>query len=275
MDKQKIKVALCQRSSAGTKEQNLEATLAMIEQAVNECDDLDLIAFPEYNYYEPTGPQDAIEKAETIPGTYTEAVANLAKKYKVNIMPGSMAEKTNEERIRNTCPFINREGKIINSYSKIHLMDSLGFKESNFVEPGDEMCVFDADFGRVGLMVCYDLRFPELARSMVKQGADVILCPSCFPTGKPLPPRTDHWDVLTRSTALYNLTWVCSINQFGVVNGEHPFGRTNVIDPWGTVVAEASGREEIIYATLDLEYQQKIRDGVATWTNRRPDLYKL
>ena len=154
-------------------------------------------------------------------------------------------------------------------------MVALGADESLRVEPGDHIEVFDTDIGRVGLMVCYDLRFPEQARSMVLDGADILLVPSEFPSGDVLPPRTDHWDCLVQSTALLNLTYTIAVNQYGHVFDSRPFGRSMVVDPWGTVIAQCSNKEDIAYAELDMEYQKKVRDSVATWANRRPDLYKL
>jgi predicted amidohydrolase len=274
MPKRFVKVALCQRSSSGTKEHNLEETLKMIEEAVANCRDLDVIAFPEYNYRDTTC-EDVGKSAEPIPGPYTDAIAELAKKHNVNIIPGSMVEARDGKRHRNTVPFINRDGLIIGKYSKVHLFDAVGCKESDKVEPGDQVVVVDADFGKVGLMVCYDLRFPDFAKTMVLMGADIIVCPAAFPTGAKLPPRTDHWDVLVASTALYNQTYVCAVNLFGTINNEIPFGRSSVIDPWGTAVASASNKTCIVYATLDMEYQKAVKEKLATWQNRRPDLYKL
>jgi len=273
--KKKIKVALVQRSGSGTPEENLKKMRVLIEEAVNGCKDLDVVVFPEYCYYAPTSLEESKKVAEEIPGAYTNTMGALAKQYNINIIPGSFIENAQGGKVYNTSPFIDREGRVVSRYRKIHLLDALGFKESDHVEPGNEMCVFDTDFGKVGLMVCYDLRFPELARSMVLKGADIIFVPSEFPSGNPLPPRTDHWDILIRSTALYNLTYVVAVNQFGPLNKDHPFGRSSVVDPWGTITAAASGREEVIYATLDMDYQKHVREKVATWINRRPDVYSL
>lgn len=270
-----IRVAVAQRSGAGTTKQNLTGMIDMIEEAVNNSNNLDVIVFPEYCYYAPTNIEESRKVAEDVPGPFTETMAELARKYSVNIIPGSFIEKAEGEKVHNTCVFINREGKIVGKYRKIHLMDAIGYKESNYVEAGKQMCVVDTDIGRVGIMVCYDLRFPELARSMVLQGSDILFVPSEFPSGNPLPPRTDHWDILVRSTALYNLTYVVAANQFGPLHNDNPFGRSCVVDPWGTVISSASGRQDIVYATLDMDYQKYVRDSVATWVNRRPEIYSL
>ena len=270
-----VKVALCQRCSSGDKEENIRGSVAMIEEALACRPDLDVIVFPEYNCNKPASLDETVATAEDEDGPYVSAMREQAKKHGVNILPGTFLEKHDGKKTRNTCVFLNRDGQIIARYSKVHLMDAIGVKESNFTEPGDKMCVFDADFARVGIMVCFDLRFPEMPRSMVLAGAEVILCPALFPSGAVLPLRSDHWDILTAGTALYNLTWVCAVNQFGQVNSDLPFGRSRVIDPWGTVTASASGRQEVVHATLDMEYMMEIRSRVATLDARRPDVYKL
>jgi len=271
-----VKVALCQRGVTGSKEQNIAETVSMIEEAAEHCPGLDLIIFPEYNYYEALSLEEARANSETMDGRYITEMKKQARRFGVNLIPGSFAE-TCGEKVKNTCALIDRSGEVAGSYSKVHLMDAIGIRESDAAVPGDKLGVFDTDFGRIGLMVCFDLRFPEQPRSMVLQGADIIFCAASFPTGSPLPPRTDHWDLLVQSTALLNLTWTCAVNQFGSICGgtENPFGRSMVVDPWGIVTASALGRRDIVYATLDMQHQKEIRGRVATWNCRRPDIYTL
>lgn len=276
MVKRFVKVALCQRGVTGSKEQNIAETVSMIEEAAEHCPGLDLIIFPEYNYYEALSLEEVRANSETMDGRYITEMKKQARRFGVNLIPGSFAE-TCGEKVKNTCALIDRSGEVAGSYSKVHLMDAIGIRESDAAVPGDKLGVFDTDFGRIGLMVCFDLRFPEQPRSMVLQGADIIFCAASFPTGSPLPPRTDHWDLLVQSTALLNLTWTCAVNQFGSICGgtENPFGRSMVVDPWGIVTASALGRRDIVYATLDMQHQKEIRGRVATWNCRRPDIYTL
>lgn len=265
-----IQIAICQMVSGPTVEENVAKITQMTERAVAQQPNLDLIVFPEYSFGAP--PEVAPIPKE---GFHTQAIAALAKKHNVNIMPGSFARQATGEKAYNTALFFNREGQVIGEYNKTHLFVALGYDESLYVEPGNELCVFDTDFGRVGLMVCYDLRFPEVARSMVLEGAELILCPAEFPAGKVLPPRTDHWDILVRGTALQNLAWTVACNNFGTTpGGENPFGRSMCVDPWGTVVAQCGGREDIVFASVDLEYQKTVRASVASWENRRAELYR-
>lgn len=272
-----VNVAICQAASIGTAEENLQRMVSMFIEAVQTRDDLDLIVFPEYIYYSPKNMEEskkiAIDMEKSHP--FIDKMKELAKKYEVNLIPGSFVEKAGEDKVHNTSIFINRKGEITGKYRKVHLMDAASYKESAYVSAGDEMCIVDADFGRIGLMVCYDLRFPEQARSMCLKGAEIIIVPSMFPAGQPLPSRVDDWDILVRSTALTNLTYVVAANQFGYVHGETPFGRSALIDPRGNVVYGAGGRPGIIYGSINLEYQKEVRDNLAVWVNRRPDIYTL
>lgn len=269
-----VRVALCQMGANASAHENLKKIETMVEQAMRTEPDLDLICFPEYCYFVPTQ-LSSQQPAEQIPGKFSEKMSSLAAKYHVNIVAGSFAEKSENGKIFNTSLFFDRTGKLIGKYSKCHLMVAMGADESQHVEYGDHIEVFDTDFGRVGLMVCYDMRFPEQARSMVLQGADILLVPSDFPAGNPLPPRTDHWDTLVQATALLNLTYTIAINQYGAVFNSIPFGRSCVVDPWGDIVVRASNTEQICYGELDLEFQRQVREKIAALNNRRPELYQF
>ena len=200
-------------------------------------------------------------------------MSRLARELRVNLVPGSITERTESGKVRNTTVWIDREGEILGRYSKMHLFDALNYRESDHVQAGDEICLLDTDIGRVGIQICYDCRFPELARTQVLKGADLLCVMACFPLGAPLPVRTEHWDLLIDSMALLNQTWVCAANQFGTVAGQHPFGRSRITDPWGTAVAVAGGRPGVIYGVLDLKYQRECREQVGGLHNRRPELY--
>lgn len=204
--------------------------------------DLDLILLPECVDFLARSPEEALTLAQPIPGPYTMRMSRLARELHVNLVPGSITERTESGKVRNTTVWIDREGKILGRYSKLHLFDALNYRESDHVQAGDEICLLDTDIGRVGIQICYDCRFPELARTQVLKGADLLCVMACFPLGAPLPVRTEHWDLLIDSMALLNQTWVCAANQLGAVAGQHPFGRSRITDPWGTAVAVAGGR---------------------------------
>lgn len=267
-----VNVAVVQMCASGSKNENLAKIRDMVGEAAGGPQAPDVVCLPEYCYGLPTR-SNAQELGEGTSGEFARAMSALAEEHGVNILAGSFAETADDGRIHNTSLFFDRGGEVIGEYRKAHLMDAMSFKESDLVSPGDSLAVFDTDFGRVGLIVCYDLRFPEMIRTLALEGAEIILVPSAFPAGAPLPPRTDHWDVLTQSAALLNMVYVVAPNQFGHAEGENLFGRSCVIDPWGTRIAQASGREEVVHGRLDLGYVSSVRDSLAVYDNRREDLY--
>ena len=269
-----IKIALIQRSADGTKEHNREESLFLARKAADQFHGLDMIVFPEYNAGVAPSPDRAYEIAEEIDGPYVSSLRRLAAELEVNINTGSFAERAANGKTLNTILIIDRKGQIAGRYSKIHLSDAMGFKESDYVQAGDSLGLVETDFGKLGLFVCYDMRFPELSRSLALQGADLLCVSAMWPCGNPLPPRTDHWDVLTRAAAIHNLCHVVACNQCGEVCGERPFGRSCVVDPWGTVLAQSGAGTNIVYAELNMDYQRDVRASVATYENRRPEFYR-
>jgi Na+-translocating ferredoxin:NAD+ oxidoreductase RnfC subunit len=205
-------------------------------------------------------------------------MSRLARELRVNLVPGSITERTESGKVRNTTVWIDREGEILGRYSKMHLFDALNYRESDHVQAGDEICLLDTDIGRVGIQICYDCRFPELARTQVLKGADLLCVMACFPLGAPLPVRTEHWDLLIDSMALLNQTWVCAANQFGTVAGQHPFGRSRITDPWGTAVAVAGhlGAKRTVIA-LKGKYHAEITalEGAISRSGAQVELFRM
>ena len=272
-----IHIAIGQCGSTGTAEENQREMERLLLQAAEEDPKLDLMVFPEYCRYTPASRQDALDCAIDLewPDPFVDRMRALAREHRIYLIPGSIPERAGENKICNTVLTIDREGEILGKYRKIHLFDAAGYQESSYMQAGAELCLVDADFGRVGVLVCYDLRFPELARTLCLKGAEILVCPAQFPCGQPLPARVDDWDLLIRSTALTNLTYTVGANQFGQVRRDAPFGRSCVADPRGTVIAAASGRSCVVHAVLDLDYQREVQKNLASWSNRRPDLYQL
>lgn len=273
-----VQVALCQMGSTGTEQENQAEMERLFLEAVGQSKtQLDLIVFPEYCYYTPVDKEDAKRAAIDLekPHPFIERMKELARQYHVNLIPGSFAAKAAGGKICNHTIMLNREGEEIGSYDKVHLFDAAGYQESSYVEAGSGLCLVDFDFGKVGFEVCYDLRFPEQARTMVLKGAELIVVSSEFPAGQPLPPRTNDWDLLVRSCALTNLTYVAVCNQFGAVHEDHPFGMSMVVDPRGIAVSMAQGRNCVVYGAIDLDYQKATKKNLAVWENRRPDVYDL
>ncbi len=200
-----------------------------------------LVVLPEYLQYR--GGDDGFRaSARPIPGPYTDAFADVARRNDAWILAGSVAETSDDDaRPYNTSTLIAPDGSIAARYRKIHLFDVAVDDgpvdtESARVSPGDEPVCADVDGVRIGLTVCYDLRFPELYRTLALAGAEVLAVPSNFTerTGR------DHWEVLLRARAIENGAWVVAPGQVGGPPGQPAFGRSMIIDPWGTVVAQAS-----------------------------------
>lgn len=243
------------------KDDNLRRTLALIDEAMSTYNKVDLICLPEMYYVNPTRKNlDTVGMPLWNP--LTIALADYARKYHVNIITGCFPWQS-EEGMYNTCLCLDRDGAIVGQYSKTHLFDAAGYCESDLVKAGDELCVVDFDFGRVGVAVCYELRFPAYLNKVC--GADVqLLCtPAAFYT-----PRHDHWGVLTKAAALHNLTYVCAVNQYN----RFYFGRSCIVDPNGVTTAEVSDGEGYAYGLIDLDYVKEMKEKFKTWENRRTDL---
>jgi predicted amidohydrolase len=179
------------------------------------------------------------------------------------------------ERLANTSVHIDPHGEVRAVYRKLHMFDveveGRAYCESAVTEPGDEVVLSaTADGVELGMSICYDLRFPELFRSLSLRGARVVVLPSAFT----LPTTRDHWEVLVRARAIENEVFVLAANQVGAHPGGHRSGgRSMIVDPWGVVLAEAGDGEGFVAADLDLDRQQEIRAQLPVLAHRRPQVY--
>ena len=180
MEKRWIRAAVCQLGAESPDPgENLDRAEALVREAARGMPDLDLILLPECVDFLARSPEEALAQAQPIPGPYTMRMSRLARELRVNLVPGSITERTESGKVRNTTVWIDREGEILGRYSKMHRFDALNYRESDHVQAGDEICLLDTDIGRVGIQICYDCRFPELARTQVLKGAD-LLCTRCW-----------------------------------------------------------------------------------------------
>ena len=196
-------------------------------------------------------------------GPIQEFLAQQAKKHKIWIVGGTVPMvSSSPDKIRAACMLYNDYGEQVARYDKIHLFDvsvvdsEESYTESDTIESGDQVVVVDTPFGKLGLAVCYDLRFPELFRTMVDQGVEIIALPSAFTaiTGKA------HWEILVRARAIENLSFVLAAGQGGYhINGRETYGHSMVVDPWGQVVNELANDSGLICAELDLDRLKNIR----------------
>lgn len=206
-------------------------------------------------------------------GPIQEFLAGVAQKYQVWVIGGTIpmaAEADN--KVRATCLIYNEKGDRVARYDKVHLFDvsvpdsAEQYRESDSVEAGDESCVIDTPFGRMGISVCYDLRFPEFFRSMTKKGLDIIVIPSAF-TAKT---GAAHWEILLRARAIENLCYVIAPNQGGFhVNGRQTFGHSMIVDPWGVVLDCHKSGPGFVAAEIDKSRLDKMRSAFPALEHRR------
>lgn len=264
----KLKVAAIQMTSSNDKGKNLKQAERLIKIAANKK--AKFIVLPEvFNYRGKL--TDAPKFAELIPGHSTNFISNLARKNKVWILIGSMLEKTRSEKPYNTSVLINPNGKIVAKYRKIHLFD-IKLKGKEILESkrnlaGNIPKMVSVEKVKVGLSICYDLRFPELYRQYSKSGAEIICIPSSFtkPTGEA------HWHTLIKARAIENLCYVIAPNQAGSGSGGiKTYGHSLIVDPWGKILAEGPANgEAVIFADIDFEYLKKIRQNLPALEHRK------
>jgi nitrilase len=266
------KCAAIQMTSSPNISANLVVAEKLIVEAVNKR--AKLIALPENFAIMGNNHQDKIQaKEEDGSGVIQDFLANLAKKYQVWIIGGTLplvAENAN--KMRAACLVYNAKGERVGRYDKIHLFDvsvpdtDEKYLESNTIEPGVESVIIDTPFGKIGLAICYDLRFPELLRQLVNKGAEIIIIPSAFTaeTG------ATHWETLLRARAIENLCYVIAPNQGGFhLNGRKTFGHSMIIDPWGIILAHLKTGLGVVCANIDLQRLAKIRRHFPVLEHRR------
>lgn len=197
----------------------------------------------------------------------TSFLSELAKKHHINIIGGSIGNRK-AGKFYNTSLVFNRQGELVYQYDKIHLVPMLN--EHHYLTGGQEKArVFELDNIKMGLIICYDLRFPELARQLALQGAQVLHIVAQWPTA-----RKDHWKYLQIARAIENQLFVVSCNTVGANDGTEFAGESMIIDPWGTVIATGDTKNnETITATIDLGAVPKIRKDVPVFSSRVPEMY--
>ena len=263
-----MRVAVCQLNSRDDRQANLDTAHKLLEQAAAQG--ADLAVLPEYVDY--LGPRSSEPQPEAVDGQFSRFFGTAAAELGIWVIAGSFHEQgPGDGRTYNTSLVFNRWGALITAYRKIHMYDveipgRVSYHESSTVAPGDRSVVVDVEDVGVGLSVCYDLRFPELYRNLAADGARVLVVPAAFMlhTGK------DHWEVLLRARAIENQCWVVAAGQIGDHDpGRTCFGRSMVIDPWGTVLAQAPDITCVLTAELDMQRLETIRAELPSLRNRR------
>jgi deaminated glutathione amidase len=270
----RIRVACVQMTSRNDKAANLETAERLLGQAA--AMGADVVVLPEK--WNAIGDAEVLHAAaEPLEqGESVDAMARWARQHGITLVGGSITEqREGREKLSNTSLVFDPEGNLVVAYRKIHLFDvevgGVTYLESEAEEPGDEPVVADVEGWRIGLSVCYDVRFPELYRILALDGAELLTVPAHFttPTGK------DHWHVLLRARAIENQAYVAAAAQVGeTLPGKPAYGRSLIADPWGTVVAQAPDVQTVVMAELDRAWLREIRTKLPSLANRQPDAYK-
>jgi predicted amidohydrolase len=264
----RIRVACVQLSSGQDKAANLERAEALVARAASTG--ADVVVLPEK--------WNAVGEPELYPsvaeplagGESVEAMSRWARTLGISLVGGSITEhREGREKLSNTCCVFDAEGTLVAVYRKIHLFDvEVGgrvYRESDAEEPGTEPVVAELEDWKLGLTICYDLRFPELYRILALEGAELVSVPANFTTVT----GRDHWHVLLRARAIENQCFVAAAAQVG-----ESYGRSLIVDPWGTVLAQAPDEETVVVAELDRARLLDIRAKLPSLANRRLDAYR-
>lgn len=244
---------------AGPPEQRVRRACDLVV-AQNACD---LVSLPElwptgYFAFERYG-----ELAEPIGGPTCQALADAARAAQLHLHGGSIVERAEDGRLYNTSVLFSPDGELVHTHRKFHVF-GYGSREAELLEAGNELAAYETPFGRVAMTTCYDLRFPELFRVLVEDGAEILLVTAAWPAV-----RLAHWQLLTRARAVENQCYVLACNAAGSQGGVRLAGNSVVVDPWGTVIAEAGREAEIVCAEIDPPAVRAVRAEFPVLADRR------
>lgn len=268
----KCKVVVVQMRICESKAKNLKNLNSILNEVLKN--DIDMIILPEM-FCCPYETSKFPLYAEYEQGNTFTYLSNLAKENKIYLVAGSMPELDNQGKIYNTSYVFNRDGIMIAKHRKIHLFDmQLGDKfvhESKTITPGNNVTVFNTEFGKFGLCICYDLRFPEIFRTMVNEGAKAIITPAAFnmKTGP------CHWELLFKARSVDNQVYTIGCAPARNYDDAYiSFGNSMVVSPWGDIVDKLDETEGFFICNIDFDYVDKVRKELPVLNHRRPDLYK-
>lgn len=269
-----MKIAQLQTTVYEDKRKNLEQLRGLLEEIAPEKPDLVTVGemftcpyvtteFPVY--------------AEKEGGATWQILSSLAKEFHIYMSAGTIPEVDEQGHVYNTAYVFDREGEQIAKHRKVHLFDidvegGQSFKESDTLTAGDQCTVFDTEFGKMGICICFDCRFPELSRLMVQMGAKVILVPAAFnmTTGPA------HWELMFRQRAVDNQCYMVGTSDARNTQSSYvAWGHSMVVSPWGTVLGEMDEKPGYLIRQIDLDYVDKVRRELPLLSARRLDLYQL
>ncbi|QYR23721.1 carbon-nitrogen family hydrolase [Paenibacillus sp. sptzw28] len=261
----KLRIALVQMHvEAGDPEANFGRLEEKLEEAVRGKEKPGLIMLPEmWNTGYALEQINALADAD---GKRTkEFISAFSRKHGVQLIAGSIAEQR-QSGVYNTIYVFNEQGNVEADYSKIHLFRLMD--EEKHLQAGDKIGRLKVSGADAGMMICYDIRFPELSRKLALEGAKLLFVPAQWPN-----PRLHHWRTLLMARAIENQMFVIACNRCGTSGESSFFGHSLVIDPWGEIIAEAGEEETILRAEIDLSIVDAVRAKIPVFEDRRPSLY--
>jgi deaminated glutathione amidase len=266
--KNSMKVAIVQFKASTNKETNLRKITDFISKAAKNK--AKLVAFPEFMMFytrSSQSPKQLAILAETINGNFVSTIAKSAKENNIQIV-GSFYEKSSKkDRVYDTSFVVDKSGKVISTYRKIHLYDALGFRESAKMTSGSKIAKpVKTSIGKLGMMICYDLRFPEMSRSLAVAGSEILVAPSAWVKGEM---KEEHWLTINKTRAIENGCYVVAPDQVGNIY----CGRSVIVDPYGKVLVDMKKKQGIAYADIDLKKIKQTRKVLPLLKNRRTDIY--
>jgi len=262
------KVAVIQFKADIDKYKNLKKILNYIDKAANRG--AKLCAFPEFMMFFTPSSQSAkklASLAETINGKFVSTISKCAKQNSIQVV-GTFYEKSpRADKVYDTSFVVDKTGKVISKYRKIHLYDALGTKESKKLYPGSKITKpITTTIGKVGMMICYDLRFPEMSRTLASSGSEFLIVPSAWVKGHM---KEEHWLTMNRTRAIENGCYVIAPDQVGNIY----CGRSLIVDPYGKILLDMKKKEGIGIVDVSLDLVKQIRKKLPLLQNRRTDIY--
>jgi omega-amidase len=269
-----FKIAVCQMKVVDNKTSNIKKAVHMMREAAQN--NADMVILPEM-FNCPYDNEKFREYAENRDNSRTlQVVSAASRKFKLHLVAGSIPEADGES-IYNSSFIFNSEGVLIGHHRKLHLFDidipgEISFKESETITSGDKITVLETVICKLGVAICYDIRFPELFRLMALKGVELMVIPGAFN----LKTGPAHWEVLIRSRAVDNQFFVAAASPAQNENLSYiAYGHSMVVDPWGDIMVQAGTHEEIIYTEINLSRTAEVRKELPVFTNRRTDLYDV
>ncbi len=262
--KNKIKILVVQNNAVlQDRTANFKKVQKLLEQYKGK--EVDLIVLPEVwavGWLCSTFPQmaESPENSETI-----DFLQRVARQFNANVVGGSYIKKVSWNELRNCCPVINREGKLIAQYEKMHLFSHCGANEGTYITKGDMPVLANTDIGKLGVTICYDIRFPEIFRAYTFAGANILINLAAWPKT-----RKNHWISLQKARAIENQSFMISVSQTGkITDDEYNLGNSMIISPYGDVISELAEEEGTLYTEIDLSEMSKLRNNIRTLNDRR------